>query len=92
MGGRHVPERTCIGCRGRAPKANLVRVVRRPDGAVAVDPTSRAPGRGAYVHPDRACLALAVKRGAFARALRRGLTLEEVGTLRAEIERALGDR
>ncbi len=92
MARRHVPERTCVGCRGRAPKASLVRVVRWPDGRVGADPGGKAPGRGAYVHADPACLGLALKRGAFARALRRALSAEEVGTLRAEIERIVGER
>jgi len=34
------------------------------------DPTRRRPGRGAHVHPDPACLALAERRRAFGRALR----------------------
>jgi len=34
------------------------------------DPVRRMPGRGAHVHPDPACLALAVRRQAFRRALR----------------------
>jgi len=63
------PVRTCVGCRRRADQAALLRVV--ADGsAVRVDPRRRAAGRGAYVHPDPACLAAAVKRRAFGRALR----------------------
>jgi len=47
----------------------LLRVV--ADGTtVAVDPRRRAPGRGAHVHPDVACVALAVKKRAFGRTLR----------------------
>jgi predicted RNA-binding protein YlxR (DUF448 family) len=38
--------------------------------SVLVDPRRRAPGRGAYVHPDPACVALAVKKRAFGRTLR----------------------
>jgi uncharacterized protein len=34
------------------------------------DPTRRSPGRGAHLHPDPACLALAQRRHAFGRALR----------------------
>jgi len=44
----------------------------RSDTAVAVvpDPRRRIPGRGAHIHPDPACLALAERRRAFGRALR----------------------
>jgi len=34
------------------------------------DPRRRAPGRGAWLHRDRQCVALAERRRAFARALR----------------------
>ncbi len=36
---------------------------------MSVDQTGRAPGRGAYLHPVRACLELARKRRALERAL-----------------------
>jgi predicted RNA-binding protein YlxR (DUF448 family) len=43
-----------------------------PNGAPAVVPDPRAisPGRGAHLHPTRECYDLAVRRKAFARALR----------------------
>ncbi len=58
-----------MGCRRRAPAAELLRVVAR-DGAVVPDPAHRLPGRGAHVHPVVDCLDLAERRRAFPRALR----------------------
>ena len=43
------------------PKRELVRVVRTPEGTVALDTTGRMNGRGAYVCPDIACLQKARK-------------------------------
>ena len=63
------PVRTCVGCRSRDAKAALLRVV-VVDGVLTVDPAGRLPGRGASVHPDPACVELADRRRAFARALR----------------------
>ncbi|MFN2536638.1 MAG: YlxR family protein [Mycobacteriales bacterium] len=63
------PVRTCVGCRSRAAKPALLRVV-VVDGVLTVDPAGRLPGRGASVHPDPACVDLADRRRAFARALR----------------------
>ena len=63
------PVRTCVGCRRREPQDLLLRVV-AAEGSVAVDARRRLPGRGAYVHPVPACVATAVKRRAFGRALR----------------------
>jgi predicted RNA-binding protein YlxR (DUF448 family) len=65
-----VRTRTCVGCRGEASKAGLIRVVRRPEGGGAIDRTGSAAGRGAYVHGDPACVDLARKRKALDRALR----------------------
>lgn len=69
MGGVSNPVRTCVGCRGRADKHDLVRIVRWGDGLLA-DPSQTAPGRGAYLHPDQGCVESAIKRKALTRALR----------------------
>ena len=66
---RHRPSRTCVACRQEAGKAELLRVVRRPDGTVARDPTGRMAGRGAYVHASSECIELARKRRALDSAL-----------------------
>ena len=65
--------RTCIGCRKRAAKSELLRVVASDRGSgreVLPDPAGRAPGRGAHLHPTTECLELAVRRRAFPRALK----------------------
>jgi uncharacterized protein len=67
---RHEPVRTCVGCREEAGKRGLIRLVRDPDGAVRRDATGRAPGRGAYLHPDPACFETARRRRALQRALK----------------------
>jgi predicted RNA-binding protein YlxR (DUF448 family) len=79
----HVPLRTCAGCRAHAAKTAMLRVVRTPAGAVVVDPTGEAPGRGAYVHRAPACIEAALARGGLARALRAGVGADAAGRLRA---------
>ncbi|MCC9709994.1 MULTISPECIES: YlxR family protein [unclassified Streptomyces] len=66
---RACPERTCVGCRQRSTKTELLRVVAIEDECVP-DPRGTLPGRGAYVHPVQVCLDLGVRRRAFTRALR----------------------
>ncbi|WP_369193442.1 YlxR family protein [Streptomyces djakartensis] len=66
---RSCPERTCVGCRERAAKAELLRIV-AIEGECVPDHRGTLPGRGAYVHPATVCLDQAVRRRAFARALR----------------------
>ncbi|WP_264794468.1 YlxR family protein [Arthrobacter mangrovi] len=69
---RKPPQRTCIGCRKQDDQPGLLRLAIAPDGlgAVVVDLRRRSPGRGAWLHPDSACMALALKRRAFNRAFR----------------------
>jgi uncharacterized protein len=67
------PQRTCVGCRGRGDRSVLLRFVAARAGgraSVVPDPSRTAPGRGAWLHPDPACLDLARRRSAFTRALR----------------------
>jgi predicted RNA-binding protein YlxR (DUF448 family) len=70
------PVRMCIGCRERAAKSNLLRVVAEfaagSESALIVVPDVRAKraGRGASLHPTLACLDLAERRRAFPRALK----------------------
>lgn len=82
---RAQPERTCVGCREKAPKSELLRLVRSPEG-VRLDRSGSAAGRGAYLHRARECLTTAFRRQAVARALRTGLAPDEAGRLMAIIE------
>lgn len=69
---KHVPQRTCVGCREVLPKRKMVRIVRTVDG-VQIDPTGKLPGRGAYLHDRQECWERGVK-GALAHALKTSLT------------------
>jgi hypothetical protein len=77
---KHIPQRTCVGCRTILPKRSLIRLVRRPEG-VQIDPTGKLAGRGAYLHGIRSCWEKGLK-GPLAHALKAELTREEVERLR----------
>lgn len=83
-------ERTCVGCRRKATKRDLMRVVRVDEGRVAVDPSGSAPGRGTYVHQDAECVEAALEHGAIARALRTGLGAEGAARLGNDLVRLIG--
>ncbi len=65
---KHVPQRTCVGCREVQAKRTLTRVV-RTDTGVEIDLTSKVPGRGAYIHNLKTCWQAALK-GKLANALK----------------------
>lgn len=66
---KHIPQRTCIGCRETRPKRELVRIVRNTTGAVEVDPTGKKSGRGAYLCKAKGCWEAALKKERLNRAL-----------------------
>ena len=68
------PERTCVGCRRRRGQDELVRLVVEQGRVVEARPG--APGRSAYLCPERDCLEAAEKKRAFARAFRGPVTLD----------------
>jgi uncharacterized protein len=83
---RKTPERTCIACRTRSTKGDLVRVVRGVDGEIGPDRSGKLPGRGAYICPKAECVAKALKEKRFDRALRAHIP----PTLAEALEAAIG--
>ncbi|MEU2504511.1 YlxR family protein [Streptomyces sp. NPDC007863] len=83
---RACPERTCVGCRERAAKSELLRTV-MDKGECVPDHRGTLPGRGAYVHPVLHCLDLAVRRRAFPRTFKVPGPLDTTA-LREHIEQA----
>ena len=69
---KHIPQRTCVGCRTVLAKRQLIRIVRTANGVV-VDPTGKLAGRGAYLHDHRSCWETGLE-GSLAHALKVDLT------------------
>lgn len=76
---KHVPQRTCVGCREVHPKRTLTRIVNSPDG-VKVDTSGKAHGRGAYLHDRRECWVRGIN-SALDHALKTRLTDQEKESL-----------
>lgn len=69
---KHVPQRTCVGCREVHAKRTLIRIVKTPNG-VMIDPSGKMHGRGAYLHNQLDCWQRGLK-GPLALALKTDLT------------------
>ena len=82
--GKHIPKRTCVGCRTVQEKRSLIRIVRTPEG-VKVDPKGKMAGRGAYLHNKRSCWQLGLD-GRLANALKTALNEEDLDVLKAFVE------
>ena len=83
---KKIPQRQCMGCRERKEKRELIRVVRAPDGSVSLDFRGKAPGRGAYICPDMACLKKALRSKALDRSLEVTIPEEIYARLEQEME------
>ncbi len=82
---KKVPLRQCVGCQEMTVKKDLLRIVRTPEGSVFLDPTGKKSGRGAYIHPNRDCLAKSVKGKRLERALQHPITDEVYAQLEVGI-------
>ena len=58
---RKIPMRQCMGCNEHKPKAELIRIVRSPEGEISLDATGKKSGRGAYLCKSAECLKRARK-------------------------------
>ena len=83
---KKIPMRKCVGCQERKEKKELIRVLRTPEGAVILDPTGRANGRGAYLCRSAACLQKAGRNRGLARALEQEIPAEVLEALQKEME------
>lgn len=70
------PVRTCVGCGRKAPQRELLRFAAR-DGELVHDPSRRLEGRGAYTCRRLSCFERARARRAFARTLRRSVSVAD---------------
>ena len=84
---KKIPLRMCVGCREMKEKRELIRVVRTPEGEVALDATGKKSGRGAYVCRQAECLRRSIRQKQLERQLEITLTPEITEALTAEMER-----
>jgi len=84
---KHIPQRTCAGCRTTSSKRDFVRVVRTAEGTVEVDASGRRNGRGAYLCTQAGCWQEALKRERLARALRTTISTADAEALRRYAQR-----
>ena len=88
---KKIPMRMCVGCREMKEKRELIRIVRTPEGEVAIDVTGKRSGRGAYVCRQAECLKRAIRQKQLERQLEITLTPEISAALTAEMERLSAD-
>ena len=79
-----IPQRTCIGCKCKKPKKEMIRIVRTPDGKIIIDETGKKSGRGAYLCGDVKCLDIAFKGNSLSKSLKQDIPLQTLDELRKD--------
>ena len=82
---RKIPMRQCLGCNEHKPKAELIRIVRSPEGEISLDLTGKKSGRGAYICRDLKCLRKVRKSGRVAHNLECEISPEVYDKMEAEL-------
>ena len=82
---RKIPVRQCLGCNEHKPKADMIRVVRSPEGEISLDTRGKKSGRGAYICHDVKCLNKARKSKRIDRALDVTIPEEIYDAMEAEL-------
>ena len=82
---RKIPMRQCLGCNEHKPKAQLIRIVRSPEGEISLDLTGKKSGRGAYICRNLKCLKKVRKSGRVAHNLACEISPEVYDRMEAEL-------
>ena len=76
MKNKKIPMRSCVVTKERLPKAELLRVVKTPEGKIMADVSGKLNGRGAYIKRDIAVLDKAKKNKILDRVLETEISLD----------------
>jgi predicted RNA-binding protein YlxR (DUF448 family) len=82
---KKIPFRMCTGCGQMKSKKELIRIVRTPEGEIALDPTGKKNGRGAYICKSIECLHKANNSKGLERSLKTGIPKDVVEVLEKEM-------
>jgi hypothetical protein len=85
------PIRTCIACRQKKPKRDLVRLVLQ-EGVPVIDSTGKLHGRGANICPSLKCFDKAVKNSNFKKAWKTDIVKGTLDDLRDDFKQEIKRR
>ncbi len=77
--------RTCIACRKKEYKYNLIRIVNSKENGITVDFKQNLEGRGAYICKKEECFDRMLKSKALVRALKTNIEQEKYKEIRGVV-------
>jgi len=78
--------RKCIGCQEMKNKKEMMRVLKTPEGEIAIDLTGRKNGRGAYLCFSKECFEKSIKNKGLERSLKTPIPASVYEKLKEEID------
>ena len=85
MKDKKVPMRRCVGCMESKPKSDLIRIASY-EGALTIDPSGKAKGRGVYISPSRECLDAAYSNNGLRKSLKTNIDGDTMKQLFSQLE------
>lgn len=86
-----IPVRTCIGCKCKKPKKEMIRIIRTPDEKIEIDRTGKKSGRGAYICGNVKCLDIAFRENSLKKSLKQDIPLQTLDELRKDFLKNIGE-
>ena len=84
---KKIPQRSCVVCRTKKDKNELIRIVRNQANEINIDETGKKPGKGAYICDSLECFEKGIKSKALKRALEVEIPEEIYENLRERISK-----
>jgi predicted RNA-binding protein YlxR (DUF448 family) len=81
-------ERTCVACRKKGIKGELIKLANTPQGVI-IDYSEKLPGRGAYVCAEMPCIGKVLKEGALSRAFKESVKSPKTEDFVAELDKKI---
>lgn len=75
---KKIPMRSCVMCRDKVEKRELLRIIRNTDGKIEFDPTGKKNGRGVYLCRKESCIQSVKNRQKITNSLEISPTQEEM--------------
>jgi hypothetical protein len=89
---RKVPMRTCIFCRKKQPKKDMIRLVLNQEDKPIVDTSGKQSGRGANLCANIDCFQGALSNKSFGRAWRTNIAHEDLSSLKKDFQKEIDRR
>ena len=86
------PMRTCVACRSKSPKREMIRFVLNEKAEPTLDEKGNVSGRGANICASTECFENAVEKGAFSRAWKTSIQKDSWKKVRDDLKESLAEK